>query len=646
MLTGIAAAVSLMIVISAPLGKALAFVMLDSAAIFIASLAFSKSSSLKLRDMQLVAVTVVVGLSHAILLAPAGSWLLTGLKPELTYSAAWMEWIGANIAGALIAVPFIIFRVGHNRQAGHNENESSRLWGWAFFLCMVVSALWIAVSGGMRWDLETTLGWYNFVPIISAIALSLIWPATGSVVSTAALVVLGLVLALSGEHLFGIDALPIGQSSQVRWYLAAVAGLSSIFSALARELQASQYEISQWKARYESTVSSTPILHYDIDLLTSRVLWIGDTRRCFGVPSTQLSTIDTWLSRLHPKDRERFGHQLKSISEGEDNAPDLRYRVLLEDGDYVPLQQQVTGITSFEGTALRVEGTVQAAMRIRGRLNLYRQPSGDKDNAQAEGTQRPAVLMIHGIGGSEHDFGPLYKALALHGLDPQPLTLPGHRSHPEDLLKVSAEDWIQAARERYHFLQQRYPVVHVMGISLGALIALEIAQTERTLSGRLVLISSPIFIDGWAVPWYYALRFPLYKITVARRLINVDEEDPYGVKDERVRAIVAEKFARGESYHYPYVPLGCVQQIDRLRAMIRKTPPGINCQTLVIHSHEDDLTSAKSAEWLQRHLGEDRTELVMLNNSYHMVCIDNDRKIVSENVLRFLNGKPADRVAD
>lgn len=646
MLAGIVATVGLMIALSAPIGKGLTFILCESGAIAIASFALSRLSVLQPGETKLVALAMIAGIAHALLLSPAGAWLLTGLEPGLGYATAWQYWISANIAGAFIAVPFIVLRLGRARQAERSQSGRLRLWGWAFLLCMFMSSMLIAISGGIRWNLETTMGWANYIPLICAVSVSLLWPTIGSVAATAALFILELVLLLTGTHLFGAAALSLGQSSQLRWYLAAVAILSSIVSALARELQATQYEISRWKARYESTVSSTPILHYDIDLQTSQVLWIGDTRRCFGAPSTQLSAIGDWVSQLHPKDRERFGHQLNSIAEGNDYAPDLRYRVLLENGNYVPLRHHVTGITAFEGTVLRVEGTVQAATtRTRGRLNLYRQASGTKDDANAEGVQRPAVLMIHGIGGSEHDFGPLYKALALHGFDPQPLTLPGHRGRPEDLLKVSAEDWIQAARERYHVLQQRYPVVHVMGISLGALIALEIVKTERVLSGKLVLLSSPIFIDGWAVPWYYALRFPLYKITVARRLITVDEEDPYGVKDERVRAIVAEKFARGESYHYPYVPLGCVQQIDRLRAMIRKTPPGIDCQTLLIHSHEDDLTSAKSAEWLQRHLGEDRTELVMLNNSYHMVCIDNDRKIVSENILRFLSANRADSAA-
>jgi carboxylesterase len=69
--------------------------------------------------------------------------------------------------------------------------------------------------------------------------------------------------------------------------------------------------------------------------------------------------------------------------------------------------------------------------------------------------------------------------------------------------------------------------------------------------------------------------------------------------------------------------------------------PGIGCETLVMHSREDELTSARSATWLQQHLGPSSTEIVLLDDSYHMVCIDNERKIVADRILAFLAKHPA-----
>jgi len=62
----------------------------------------------------------------------------------------------------------------------------------------------------------------------------------------------------------------------------------------------------------------------------------------------------------------------------------------------------------------------------------------------------------------------------------------------------------------------------------------------------------------------------------------------------------------------------------------------IKCQTLVVHARQDELTSLRSADFLVRGIGGDRARMVVLENSYHMVCVDNDRELVARNVLEFL----------
>jgi carboxylesterase len=57
----------------------------------------------------------------------------------------------------------------------------------------------------------------------------------------------------------------------------------------------------------------------------------------------------------------------------------------------------------------------------------------------------------------------------------------------------------------------------------------------------------------------------------------------------------------------------------------------ITCPVLVIHARDDELTSLKSAEFIARN-----ARVVVLENSYHMVCVDNDRKQVTASVLDFL----------
>src|SRR5437667_1235915 len=175
-----------------------------------------------------------------------------------------------------------------------------------------------------------------------------------------------------------------------------------------------------------------------------------------------------------------------------------------------------------------------------------------------------------------------------------------------------------------------------MGMCMGALLAATLAQREAHANGRLVLLAPPVFIDGWATPWYRGLRPLLYALPSVRNAMKVEEEEPYGIKNEQLRAIVKAKFERGENFHYRWVPLDCMQQVDRLRRIVMAGAPKISCQTLVVHAREDELTSLASANFLVEKIGGARARMVILEDSYHMICVDNDREILAKNLLEFV----------
>lgn len=248
--------------------------------------------------------------------------------------------------------------------------------------------------------------------------------------------------------------------------------------------------------------------------------------------------------------------------------------------------------------------------------------------------RRAGVFLIHGLGGTQYDMGSMHKRLKNAGFETHSLTLPGHGTTPEDLLNVGAEDWLGACRGFYRELAGRYETLHVMGMCMGSLLAVEVAKQEAHAKGRLVVLAPPVYIDGWATPWYRDFRHALYGLPPLQRM-RIEEEDPYGIKNEQLRAIVKAKFERGENFHYRWVPLACIREVDRLRKMVMSGLERIKCQTLIMHARKDELTSLRSADYLVRGIGGDRARMVVLENSYHMVCVDNDRELVARNVLEF-----------
>lgn len=257
----------------------------------------------------------------------------------------------------------------------------------------------------------------------------------------------------------------------------------------------------------------------------------------------------------------------------------------------------------------------------------------------------PAVLLVHGLGGTQYDLGSMHKRLKNAGFVTHSLTLPGHGTTPEDLAGVRAEQWVEAVSAKYAEVAAQHDELHLMGMCMGALLAAEVAKRSgHGGRGRLVLLAPPIFIDGWSTPWYRFLRPMLYHIPGLPERMRIEEEDPYGIKNEQLRAIVKAKFERGENFHYRWVPLACVREVDRLRGWVMKGLERMACETLVVHAREDELTSLRSADFVVEQINRGtpgRARVVVLENSYHMVAVDNDRELVASSVLGFLGAQAA-----
>jgi carboxylesterase len=160
------------------------------------------------------------------------------------------------------------------------------------------------------------------------------------------------------------------------------------------------------------------------------------------------------------------------------------------------------------------------------------------------------VFLIHGLGGTQYDLGSMHKRLKNAGFVTHSLTLPGHGTDPADLAGVAAEDWIEAVIAKYREIRDQHPKLHVMGMCMGALLASVVAQREKHAKGNLVMLAPPVFIDGWATPVVPRVAAALYFVPGVGRTMKIEEEDPFGIKNEQLRAIVKAKFERGENFHY------------------------------------------------------------------------------------------------
>ncbi|MBQ2977765.1 MAG: alpha/beta fold hydrolase [Clostridia bacterium] len=86
------------------------------------------------------------------------------------------------------------------------------------------------------------------------------------------------------------------------------------------------------------------------------------------------------------------------------------------------------------------------------------------------------VLLIHGFTGSPAHMRLLGEGLHEKGYAVRGILLPGHGTNPEDMRKVSWQDWLLAARTAAKEMQDRYPHFSVAGLSMGGVLSLLLAQ--------------------------------------------------------------------------------------------------------------------------------------------------------------------------
>jgi len=246
----------------------------------------------------------------------------------------------------------------------------------------------------------------------------------------------------------------------------------------------------------------------------------------------------------------------------------------------------------------------------------------------------PATLLIHGLGGTAYDLGEVPRTLESLGHTVYLPTLPGHAGEPHDLLQVGARDWLGHITEQYRELRQRHSVVHLGGLCLGALLALEVAKREGH-PDRLLLMAPTVFLDGWGLPKNTWMRHLVYRFGSLAERMRIDESEPYGIKNDRLRRIVRSRFSRGDRFHYPYVPLATIREVDRLRSWVRRGLGKIACPTLLVYAREDEITSPRSARYLSQRLG-GTLETLALADSYHMLTVDNERALLNQRVHAFM----------
>lgn len=260
-----------------------------------------------------------------------------------------------------------------------------------------------------------------------------------------------------------------------------------------------------------------------------------------------------------------------------------------------------------------------------------------------------AVLLIHGLQSSPAELLPLAKRLQQAGYTVHLPHISGYGfEHGDTPRSVTHwKDWHAKALEEFRALKRQYKTVAVGGLCIGATLSLSIAAELGDEVAALTLLSTTLWYDGWAMPWYRPFRFLGY-IRPFRYWYTFKEREPFGLKNNQLRRWVAREMAHKDASMVGASRLNmpAIQEAERLIRSVKKSLPRVSAPAIVIHAVEDEVSSPRSAFYVAKHMGSKTVKSVMLHNSYHMITVDNDREQVAADTLSFFEAAKAQVTAE
>jgi carboxylesterase len=245
------------------------------------------------------------------------------------------------------------------------------------------------------------------------------------------------------------------------------------------------------------------------------------------------------------------------------------------------------------------------------------------------------ILLLHRLCGTPVEMRFVANGLAKQGYTVHSPQLAGHCGSAADITATSWADWYRSAEDALCELRKECDVVIAGGLSTGAVLALMLAAKHPAKVQATALLAPTLWLNGWMIPWY-ARFFKLISHKAIANLFSFPHHDPHGIKDSRIRDFIQRARAASgtAAAGHPVTPGGAVFEHRHLVNAVCKLVPHIRQPALIVHPLEDDYAALSNAKYLTGKLAGD-VELVVLDDSYHIVTVDRQRHLVVEAIDRF-----------
>ena len=229
---------------------------------------------------------------------------------------------------------------------------------------------------------------------------------------------------------------------------------------------------------------------------------------------------------------------------------------------------------------------------------------------------REGALLLHGFTGSARDMAGLGEDLASRGLTVCVPRLPGHGTNGRDFMQTGWRDWLREATDAILDLRARCDTVHLVGYSMGGILAVLLAS--RFAVGRMVLLAPALRARNPLLP-----LTPLLSLFVRR--VRWPVREPAVPLDGDGEVLASEYW----QWRYPRQAASLL----RLQRMAVPLLRRVTADTLTIIGGSDTTVPRAVLSLIDRRIGaRKKDQLVVPGATHHLLTGTQGGKVAEETV--------------
>ena len=224
-------------------------------------------------------------------------------------------------------------------------------------------------------------------------------------------------------------------------------------------------------------------------------------------------------------------------------------------------------------------------------------------------------VLLHGFTAAPKEMRPLGDFLVAGDYTVRGVRYAGHGTSPQDLARTRWRDWVASAEEAVSDLRGRCAQVWAIGLSLGGLISLQLAEQQ--------------LVDG-VCAIAPAISPPDRRMAIARLLAPFR---PYSRKD---LADLHDPSALAEHADFELFPTSAVAELHTLMRHTRRRLQRVTAPLLLIFARHDRVVSLKTLDTIWARVASTDKQQVILERGGHIVTEDFDKDIAFTAIEQFL----------